>query len=467
MTAFTLQMNARFDRTLVRQQHTSVRYLVVEATAPAPSQNDARENPPLNLGVVIDASGSMDQHDGGGLSGLDISRLEAAKQASAGIVQNLDARDTLSLVSFANEAICHVAATGLNEDGKQTASTAIRELATRGMTNLHDGWLEGAEQVALQQMRHPEGIHRLLVLTDGCANQGVVDAEELAQVAAGLSARGISTSTVGIGADYSTEQIEPMAEHGGGMLHHTERPSDIIEVVLAELKDMRATVIDDLEVQVTVVGDDDTTSSNGDTMNVGRPSGAEGCIGIEVIGLVERTSTRGTSAVLGSLVNNTTRHAIFRVHVPAGCEGPLSFRIEANWRSGEGRESVQCQAELIPAHDDAVYTEVWNQQVCTKAARIWQADIVRQALAFNRAGDYRRAKHFAKEQKRYFSHYARRLDEGEELYQKLERALDRMSRPMRERSRKEIGTAMLKQERGTSDYRVSEAPKSWDEYLKG
>jgi hypothetical protein len=215
------------------------------------------------------------------------------------------------------------------------------------------------------------------------------------------------------------------------------------------------------------VGDDGTTSSNGDSMNGGGPSGAEGGIGIEVIGLVERTSTRGTSAVLGSLVNNTTRHAIFRVHVPAGCEGPLSFRIEANWRSGEGRESVQCQAELIPAHDDAVYTEVWNQQVCTKAARIWQADIVRQALAFNRAGDYRRAKHFAKEQKRYFSHYARRLDEGEELYQKLERALDRMSRPMRERSRKEIGTAMLKQERGTSDYRVSEAPKSWDEYLKG
>ena len=29
----TLQMNARFDRTLVRQHHASVRYLVVEATA--------------------------------------------------------------------------------------------------------------------------------------------------------------------------------------------------------------------------------------------------------------------------------------------------------------------------------------------------------------------------------------------------------------------------------------------------
>ncbi len=51
------------------------------------------------------------------------------------------------------------------------------------------------------------------------------------------------------------------------------------------------------------------------------------------------------------------------------------------------------------------------------------------------------------------------------MFVKLERALRRMSRPMREHSRKEIGTAMLKQGRGVSDYRVSEAPETWDTYL--
>jgi Ca-activated chloride channel family protein len=450
MTESTLQMKARFDRTLVRQQHTSVRYLVVEATAPPPEQKD-REQPPLNLGVVIDASGSMEGHDGAGVSGLDLSRLAAAQQASVGIVENLDARDTLSLVSFADEAICHLAAIGLDPQGKHVATATIGELSTRGMTNLHDGWLEGAEQVALQQTRHPEAIHRLLVLTDGCANQGVVDAEELAQVAAGLSARGISTSTVGIGVDYSTEQIEPMAEHGGGMLHHTERPSDIIEVVLAELKNMRATVIDDLEVEVELDGEG--------------AAGGEG-VRMELIGLVERSGARGCRAVLGSLVGNAARRAVFRVHVPAGCQEPLHFRVEASWLGVDGRESVPCEAVLTPAHDDAVYTEAWNQEVCAEAARVWQADIIRQALAFNRAGDYAGAKHFAREQKRYFSHYAKRLDEGDELFLKLERALRRMSRPMREHARKEIGTAMLKQERGTSDYRTSQAPKKWDEYLE-
>ena len=140
--------------------------------------------------------------------------------------------------------------------------------------------------------------------------------------------------------------------------------------------------------------------------------------------------------------------------------------MEASWRGVDGRERVQCAAELTPAHDDAVYTEAWNQEVCAEAARVWQADIIRQALAFNRADDYAGAKHFAQQQQRYFSHYAKRLDEGGELFVKVERALRRMSRPMREHSRKEIGTAMLKQSRAVSDYRVLEAPAAWDEYLE-
>jgi Ca-activated chloride channel homolog len=447
MSEKTLQLQACFDRTLVREENKSVRYLVVEATAPPPELEE-RDMPPLNLGVVIDASGSMAGHDGGGVSGLDISRLAAAQQASEGIVQNLDARDTLSLISFADDTIAHLSALGLSEEGRRTASAAIRELETRGSTNLHDGWLGGAEQVALHMGQHPECINRLLVLTDGQANQGVVDPHELARIAADLRTRGISTSTVGIGQDYSTDQIEQMAEHGGGMLHHTERPSDIIEVVLAELKDMRATVIDDLEVGVYLEGED------------GRR------VRVEVVGIAERRDGVGAQVVLGSLVGNAVRRAVFRVHVPAGCEDVLRFRVAASWRGEEERQTLQSEVILTPANDDAVYTEVWDREACTEAARVWQADIIKRAIDLNRIGDYREAKRFAKEQMRYFRHYAKRLDEGEELVEKLDRALRRMARPMREGSRKEISSAMYKRNRGVDDYRVMEAPAAWDKHLE-
>ena len=121
---------------------------------------------------------------------------------------------------------------------------------------------------------------------------------------------------------------------------------------------------------------------------------------------------------------------------------------------------------LTPSSEDAVYTEAWGQEVCTEAARVWQAEIVKRAIDLNRAGDYREAKRFAKEQLRYFRHYAKRLDEGEELVEKLERALHRMARPMRERARKEIGAAMHKRSRGVDDHRVMEAPRAWDSYLE-
>ena len=441
MNEQSVQVKARFDRTLVRQHHTSVRYLVVETTAPPPERR-TEKMPPLNLGVVIDASGSMDAHDGGGL-GPDMSRLESAQKASKGIAQSLDPSDTLSLVSFADDAMTHLPATRLDDEGKDAAIKAIDAVRTRGCTNLHDGWMAGAEQVALHKEEHPEGIHRLLILTDGQANDGLVDPQELSGVAANLRMRGISTSAVGIGQDYSTLQIEPIADQGGGMLHHTQYPSDIIEVVMAELKDMRATVVDNLEIAVSC--------------NSQQP------IDIEAVGMAMRDGR----VALGSLVGNATRRAVFRVKVPAGCvEEPLRFSVQATWRSDQGRAQTACPIELTPAHDEAVYTEVWDQVVCTEAARIWQSEIVRQALELNRAGDYRGARRFARAQKRYFTHYARRLDEGEEMLNKLDLALRRMQRPMEEYARKEIGIAMHKVRTNSAEYRARQAPPSWEKFLR-
>lgn len=47
----------------------------------------------------------------------------------------------------------------------------------------------------------------------------------------------------------------------------------------------------------------------------------------------------------------------------------------------------------------------------------------------------------------------------------LERTLDRVMRPMAERARKGIATAMYQAGRGASDYRAN-APGSWQDYLK-
>ena len=107
-----------------------------------------------------------------------------------------------------------------------------------------------------------------------------------------------------------------------------------------------------------------------------------------------------------------------------------------------------------------VNTSLYNPRTPTLA------EIVRQALDLNRSGDYRAARRFAKQQLGYFRHYTRRLDEGRELFGKLQMALDRMVRPMREHSRKEIASAMYKRNRGERDQRVMQAPAEWESYLE-
>jgi len=58
-----------------------------------------------------------------------------------------------------------------------------------------EGWLRGVEQVALHLQA--EGINRTLLLTDGLANVGITDRDELARHAAELRTRGVQTSTFG------------------------------------------------------------------------------------------------------------------------------------------------------------------------------------------------------------------------------------------------------------------------------
>ena len=60
-----ISFDAHFDRTLVRADGRSVRYLVVDVEAPTLPEQNTQEQPPLNLGLVLDASGSMDARDGG------------------------------------------------------------------------------------------------------------------------------------------------------------------------------------------------------------------------------------------------------------------------------------------------------------------------------------------------------------------------------------------------------------------
>ena len=151
-------VTARFDRNPLNVKRAAVCHLVVEVTAPKAEQASPQIQRPLNLGLVIDASGSMQSGDAelGFSEEFGRTRLDAAKTAGTGVVEQLEDTDTLSVVSFADETITHVAALPLGNGGRRSAIAGIASLITRGCTELNAGWLKGAEHVAGPMATHIE-----------------------------------------------------------------------------------------------------------------------------------------------------------------------------------------------------------------------------------------------------------------------------------------------------------------------
>lgn len=152
----------------------------------APSASVARPQPAA-FSLVIDRSGSM--------AGAP---LEAARRAARTVVQNLRRDDLFSVVVFDDEAQTIIPLAPVTSP--QKARALIDGITCGSSTNLTGGWLLGRDNLKLA----PAGtLKRLLLLSDGQLNVGIVEPEQVKRVVGGgLEANGIRTSCLGFGSGY-------------------------------------------------------------------------------------------------------------------------------------------------------------------------------------------------------------------------------------------------------------------------
>jgi Ca-activated chloride channel homolog len=215
-----MRLHAESDRTLIRSAASSTRYVRVSFTAPeAPRRKDRL---PVNLALVLDRSGSM---SGG--------KLDLARQAADRALALLGAGDRFAVVVYDDQVDIVTPSSRASAAALDRAAERLRGIEPRGSTDLCSGWLTGCEQVGREIDR--ESIGRCLLLTDGLANHGITDHSELVRHASELRARGVVTSTFGVGADFDERLLQAMAEAGGGNPYYLPDAARISEYLESEI----------------------------------------------------------------------------------------------------------------------------------------------------------------------------------------------------------------------------------------
>jgi Ca-activated chloride channel family protein len=195
------------------------RYLL--ATIQAPKADARVERLPVHLGLVLDRSGSMSGE-----------KIERARSAAIQAIARLDERDRFSVVVYENEVDVLAPSTPAKAAARRRAQVLLGSVEARGGTDLSTGWLKGCEQVA--EHLGKDAVGRILLLTDGLANQGITSVEQLEHHARQLRARGIHTSSFGVGADFNEELLRRMAAAGGGNFYFIESAAQIETILTQE-----------------------------------------------------------------------------------------------------------------------------------------------------------------------------------------------------------------------------------------
>ena len=142
-------------------------YLDLRVSGKALENQDRKK---MNLVLVIDRSGSMASEN----------KLENVKSAALQIIENMNPTDRLAIVIYDDTVQTVLHSTPV--ENKEQLREIVAGLSPGGSTNLHGGLMQGYAE-ARRNLRQ-DSVNRIILLSDGLANAGIVEPDAITAEAA-------------------------------------------------------------------------------------------------------------------------------------------------------------------------------------------------------------------------------------------------------------------------------------------
>ena len=327
--------------------------LMVNLTA---DTNTKEVGKPLNVAVVLDRSGSMNGEP-----------LHYVKMATKVLANQLNPDDRFSLTMY-DSSIDTLIKPTLMQDIR-SLDAVIDTIDAGGMTFLSGGYEKGCQDA--KEYVSKDTITRVMLLTDGLANEGITNPDQLAQLASNQKKNGITTSTIGVGEGYDEFLLGRMAEYGGGSTYFIEDPDNapsVFKEELGYLKSMAAS-----QVSLTF-----------------KPK--EQGLTFEQLNTYKKNKDESYS--LGDFFSGQSKSILFEMALPPMPLGKNTYigDVEITYRSTTGNEitdesiSMPIKIDVVP--EKIFQNEVPNKDVTLEAAFLLVARAKAKSITLADKGKY-------------------------------------------------------------------------------
>jgi hypothetical protein len=263
-------------------------------------------------------------------------KLKLVKASLRFMVSQLGAADRFGLVVWDDDVETQFRIAAMDDDGKASALEAIGAVTTRGCTNLSSGLLQAIKVIQADTAHLPgPRTASVLLFTDGLANRGVQEQEQLVECMRGVSAPADPAAvptvfTFGFGSDHNADMLRAVSDQGKGLYYFLENKEAIPQTFADCLGGLLSVVGQNLSVTIEAL------------------SGAS--LG-QVFTKFSQTdhSDSAITLNLGDLYSEERRDLVATIDLPAesACDSCPLYAVRLKYFDTVNARSVQVETQLV------------------------------------------------------------------------------------------------------------------------